>query len=122
VQLGTAFLGCPEADTHPAHRQALADPTATAITRAFSGRRARGVRNRFMAAHGAEAPSAYPQVHYATAPLRTAARKSGDAGGFNLWAGQTHRLALERPAADVVRSLGEGAREALRAAAERLAA
>jgi nitronate monooxygenase len=112
AQVGTAFLRTPEAGTHPTQKQALAGEEPTALTRAFTGRLARGIRNRFMAEH-ADAPVAYPELHYATAPLRAAAREAGDAGGFNLWAGEAHALAEELPAAEVVARLVAGAREAL---------
>jgi nitronate monooxygenase len=115
AQVGTAFLRATEAGTHPAHREALAAETPTALTRAFTGRQARGLANRFMAEHP-DAPVAYPQIHHATAPLRAAARERGDPEGFNLWAGQAHTLAVEAPAAEIVRILAEGAREALDAA------
>ena len=105
AQLGTAFLRAPEAGTNPAHKAALATDTPTALTRAFTGRLARGLVNRFLLEHSAAAPSAYPHVHYATAPLRAAARKREDADGFNLWAGQAHALAEERPAAEIVEKL-----------------
>jgi nitronate monooxygenase len=118
-QIGTAFLRSPEAATNPAHRTTLIEEAPTAITRAFTGRRARGIRNRFMEGHDAAAPSAYPQVHHATSPLRAAARERGDAGGFNLWAGQSHSLADELPAAEVVRSISSGAARALQEAAAR---
>jgi nitronate monooxygenase len=104
VQAGTAFLLAPEAGTHPAHREAVASADSTAFTRAFTGRLARGIVNRFMEEHP-DAPIAYPHVHHATAPLRAAARESGDGGGFNLWAGEAHQLAVARPAAETVRSL-----------------
>jgi nitronate monooxygenase len=109
AQVGTAFMLAPEAGTHPAHRLALADPDArTDLTRAFTGRLARGIVNRFMEEHSStEVPIAYPHIHYATAPLRAAARQAGDAGGFNLWAGQAHALAVERPAAETVRALSQ---------------
>jgi nitronate monooxygenase len=51
------------------------------------------------------APIAYPHINSATAPLRAAARKRGDAEGFNLWAGEAHELAVARPAAETVRAL-----------------
>ena len=105
VQAGTAFLLAPEAGTHPAHREAIASGAPTAFTRSFTGRLARGIVNRFMEEHPT-APIAYPHIHYATAPLRAAARESGDGGGFNLWAGETHALAVARPAAETVRALG----------------
>jgi nitronate monooxygenase len=117
AQLGTAFLRCPEAGTSAAHREALGSCDRTAITRAFTGRRARGLVNRFLEEHTGEAPAAYPQVHHLTAPLRAAARKSGDAGTINLWAGQGYRLAEEVPAGELVRRLGAEAEEALTRAA-----
>jgi nitronate monooxygenase len=91
----------PEAGTHPALREAIASDRPTALTRAFTGRLARGIANRFMADHPG-APIAYPHIHHATAPLRAAARARGDADGFNLWAGEAHALARPRPAAETV--------------------
>jgi nitronate monooxygenase len=117
AQLGTAFMLTPEAGTSSAHAAALRDREGTALTRAFTGRSARGVVNRFMAEHGAEAPSAYPEVHHLTAPLRAAARQQGDADGFHLWAGQAHRLAEAVQAGELVRRLSAEAHEALREAA-----
>lgn len=120
-QVGTAFMLAPEAGTHPAHRAALDSSAPTGLTRAFSGRRARGIVNAFQAEHSADAPRAYPQVHYATSPLRAAARDRGDAEAFNLWAGQAHALAVARPAAETVRLFVADARRAAHAAAARLA-
>jgi nitronate monooxygenase len=120
AQLGTAFLRADEAGTEPAYRDALTAQTPTALTRAFSGRRARGIVNRFMADHSATAPAAYPQIHYATSPLRAAARKRGDPDGFNLWAGQAHELTPSGPAGEIVRSISEDARRALGVAAKRV--
>ena len=113
AQLGTAFLLAPEAGTDPAHREALTEEEPTALTRAFSGRLARGIVNRFLLQHTAAAPIAYPQVNNATAPIRAAARERGDADGFNLWAGQAHTLAKDLPAAEIVQGLSEDARAAL---------
>ncbi|GGV77523.1 oxidoreductase [Streptomyces gelaticus] len=109
AQLGTAFLVCPESGASPLHKQALTNPlfVRTALTRAFSGRPARGLVNRFMREHGPYAPAAYPQVHYLTAGLRKAAAKAGDAQGMALWAGQGHRMARELPAGRLVRLLAE---------------
>ena len=112
-QLGTAFLRAPEAGTNPAHRAALASDTPTMLTRAFTGRTARGIRNRFALEHSDHAPIAYPHVHHLTAPIRAAARERRDADGFNLWAGQAHRLAEERAAAEIVERLAGEAGEAL---------
>ena len=104
VQAGTAFLLCPEAGTSAPHRAAVARGGPTAITRAFTGRRARGLVNDFMREHP-DAPSAYPHIHYVTAPLRAAARAAGDAERINLWAGTRVDLARARPAAEVVAEL-----------------
>jgi len=120
AQLGTAFMRTPEAGTAPAHREALAGAEDTALTRAFTGRTARSVVNRFLREHSADAPSAYPEVHHLTAPLRTAARERGDAGGFHLWAGQAHELAPEEPAGELVRRLAAEAAAALATAASRI--
>jgi nitronate monooxygenase len=122
AQLGTAFLRCPEAGTSAVHRAAVATATSTAMTRAFTGRLARGVRNKFMAEHDRDAPLAYPEVHYLTGPLRAAARAAGNPDLVNLWAGQTHELARELPAAQLVDVLAAEARAALSAASARLGA
>lgn len=113
VQLGTVFLRCPEAGTNAVHRAALSTATPTVLTRAFTGRRARGLRNRFIDEHTATAPAAYPEIHYATAPLRAAARAAGNPEEVNMWAGQTHELAPELPAGDLVRQLAADAKTAL---------
>lgn len=104
VQIGTGFMLCPEAGTSAPHRAALRGSGATALTRAFSGRRARGIVNDFMRRYGSRAPSAYPQVNHLTSPLRAAARSAGDPEAINLWAGQAYQLTQERPAAELVRS------------------
>ncbi len=113
AQLGTAFLRCPEAGTGAAHREALGTHDRTALTRAFTGRRARGLVNRFLAEHTAGAPSGYPAVHHLTTPLRAAARAAGDAGGLSMWAGQGHSLTEELPAAELVARLADDAAAAL---------
>jgi nitronate monooxygenase len=120
VQIGTGFMRAHEAATASAHREALAQPRPTAVTRAFTGRRARGIVNAFMREHGAAAPSAYPHVHHLTAPLRAAARQTGDAEGVNLWAGEAHLLAQEQPAAELMRRWNEEARTAVDRARGRL--
>jgi nitronate monooxygenase len=103
VQVGTAFLRCAEAGTNAVHRAALVDGqrTVTTMTRAFTGRRARGLVNDFIRRHG-DAPSAYPEIHHATRPLRVAAAATGDAERLHLWAGTGFRHAREQPAGDVV--------------------
>lgn len=119
AQVGTAFLRAPEAGTAAAHREALAEERPTALTRAFTGRLARGIRNRFMDEHP-DAPLAYPELHHLTSPLRKAARERGDAEQINLWAGETHTLASERPAAEILAELAAGARKALARAETRM--
>jgi nitronate monooxygenase len=120
AQIGTAFMRCPEAATNQPHRDALAHPRPTALTRAFSGRRARGIVNAFMRDHDADAPPAYPHVHHLTAPLRAAARTAGDADSINLWAGQAHQLAEEVPAGELVRRWSTEARAAIQRASATL--
>lgn len=121
AQLGTAFLRSPEAGTPRVQRDAIAARGETAMTRAFTGRLARGIRNRFLDHHSQAAPAAYPDVHYLTAPLRAAGRSAGSPDLVNLWAGQTHELTAELPAAELVTQLMAEARSALAAAAERVA-
>ena len=120
AQIGSALMLTPEAGTAAVHRRALAGRGETRLTRAFSGRTARGIVNRFMRDHDAQAPSAYPDVHHLTTPVRAAAREAGDPEAVNLWAGQTHSLAREEPAAEVVRRLGAEARDAVRRVARTL--
>ena len=100
VQIGTAFMRCPEAGTSASQRDALTAPTPTGLTRAFTGRRGRGIVNAFMREHSGDAPSAYPHVHHLTSPVRAAARAAGDAEAINLWAGEAHVLAEDRPAGE----------------------
>ncbi|MGC4980620.1 nitronate monooxygenase [Streptomyces sp. DT193] len=123
AQLGTAFLATPESGASAVHKQALTDPlyVRTELTRAFSGRPARALANRFMREHGPYAPAAYPEVHHLTLPLRKAAAKAGDAQGMALWAGQGHRMARDLPAGQLVEVLNAeiaAAETALSAAAE----
>lgn len=103
VQCGTAFLRCPESGAHPAHKAALANPSfdQTAVTRAFSGRPARGLLNDFIRAHQ-DAPAAYPEINNATRPLRAAAAEMGDMQRMSLWAGEGFRQATDQSVADVV--------------------
>jgi nitronate monooxygenase len=75
------------------------------VTRAFSGRYARGLRNRFVDEHEAHAPLAYPEVHYLTSPLRAAAVRAGDPHGTNVWAGTGFRQAIAAPVADIMAGL-----------------
>jgi nitronate monooxygenase len=114
AQIGTAFMRCSEAGTAAAHRAALATQAPTRLTRAFSGRTARGIVNRFLREHSERAPIAYPEIHHVTSPLRAAGRKAGDPDVINLWAGQAHELARELPAAELVAALAAEAAQRLR--------
>jgi nitronate monooxygenase len=98
AQLGTAFLACPESGASPLHKAALTDPAfeRTAVTRAFSGRPARGLANRFLLEHGAAAPAAYPHVHHVTRAMRRAAAAAGDPHG-GLVAPSPHVAVVARP-------------------------
>ena len=118
-QVGTAYLLAPEAGTSAAQREATATDTATVLTRAFSGRTARGIANRWHADHGALAPRAYPEIHHLTSPLRAHGRADADPDLINLWAGETHGLARARGAEAITRELGDGARQALARAVNR---
>jgi nitronate monooxygenase len=111
--LGTAFLDCPEAATAPVHRSALHSDTPTRLTRAFSGRTARGIENGFLRAHSQSAPAAYPEVHHLTSPMRKAARQAGLADYVNLWAGQAYPLTATAPAGQLVHDLWEETQQAL---------
>ncbi len=120
-QIGTAYLRSTEAGTSSAQRAATASDTPTVLTRAFSGRLARGITNRWHQEHGTAAPRAYPEIHHLTSPLRAHGRQAGDPDLINLWAGQAHRLAREQSAEEITRLLAAEAREAIRRAAGRLA-
>lgn len=120
AQVGTAYLRAEEAGTSPAQKAATAGAAPTRLTRAFSGRTARGIVNRLLADHSDAAPRGYPEVHHLTTPLRAHGRASGDADLINLWAGQAHALARAEPAAEITRRLATEAREALESAARRL--
>ncbi|WP_331386662.1 nitronate monooxygenase [Saccharothrix sp. ST-888] len=114
VQLGTAFLRSDESGAGAAYRAALVDErfAETVVTRAFTGRPARGLRNAFIDRHEPYAPAAYPEVHHLTRPLRAAATARADLDGMHLWAGTAHALARSGPAAQLTRELWAAAREA----------
>jgi nitronate monooxygenase len=107
AQLGTAFLLADESGSSPVHRAALQDPqfTQTVITRCFSGRYARGLRNRFIDDHDAEAPFGYPEIHYLTSPVRAAAVRAGDPHGTNVWAGTGYQKARAASVAEIMSEL-----------------
>jgi nitronate monooxygenase len=109
AQIGTALLACPEASVHPAHLEALRAATGeqTRITRAFSGRPARALRNQLSEAIGDHEVLPFPAQTSLTAPLAETAREP--AQRMPIWLGQAASLAIERPAAEVVESLVEQA-------------
>jgi nitronate monooxygenase len=109
AQAGTAFLLCDEAGTNAAHRAALTDDqfAETVVTRAFSGRYARGLANNFTARYDGVAPLGYPEVNQMTGPLRRAAVAAGDPHGTNLWAGTSWRRTGGGSAGDIVAALAQ---------------
>ncbi len=111
VIVGTALLLAPEAGTSAANRSALTRSRQpdTALTRAFTGRPGRGVRNSFLERYDAAAPLGYPAIHHLTAPIRRASAARGDPEQVNVWAGSGYREITDRSAAEVLRDLSAGA-------------
>lgn len=105
--VGTVLLRATESGASATHQAALADPayTETVITRAFTGRPARGLRNAFIDAHEAEAPLGYPAIHHLTTAMRKAAAAAGKPDYVHLWAGTGYRHATAEPAAEILRRL-----------------
>jgi nitronate monooxygenase len=121
VQMGSAFLLADEATNGPTWQRAIreAGDDATRLTRAFSGRYARGIDNRFMRElKDADVPP-YPVQNRLTQPLRAAANRAGDPEAVSLWAGQAVALARPGPAADLLRGWWDEARAASDALARR---
>jgi nitronate monooxygenase len=117
VQLGTAFLTCAEAGIPEAYKEAIlaAGAHETRLTRAYSGRPARGIVNRFMTEidrGGAVLP--FPLQNALTRPMRTAAAQQGKADYLSLWAGQGAPLARRQTAAELVARLAAEAEAAMR--------
>lgn len=108
VQIGTAFLLADEAGTNPVHRAALRDPqfTDTVLTRAFTGRYARALRNQFIDKHDEHAIFGFPQAAMITLPIQAAAVKLGDPHGVGMWAGSAFHNARTGSATDIVQELG----------------
>lgn len=107
VMVGTVLLLAPESGTSATHRAALAggDRGDTVVTRAFTGRPARALRNTFIDSYDQAAPEGYPAVHHLTSPLRKAAAAAGNPEYVNLWAGSGYRAATEQPAGEILRAL-----------------
>jgi nitronate monooxygenase len=118
VQIGTGFLRCPEAKTHPAWADALAvtPPEGTAISRVFSGRAGRSIMTDYVRAatsRDAPAPAPYPVQRGLTSALRESGGKSGDVHRMQAWAGQSAAMARAQPADEIVRRVWQGAHELL---------
>ncbi len=105
--VGTVLLRAAESGASATHQAALTDParTETVLTRAFTGRPARGLRNAFIDAHEAQAPLGYPAIHHLTSPLRKAAAAAGQPDYVHLWAGTGYRHATAESAVDILRGL-----------------
>jgi nitronate monooxygenase len=113
VQIGTAYLRCPESKVSAPARMALAQgrDDSTVITNVMTGRPARGLANRVMREVGPISPLApqFPHAATALAPLKAAAEKQGRLDFTNLWAGQAVRLGRNMPAAELTRALAGSA-------------
>jgi NAD(P)H-dependent flavin oxidoreductase YrpB (nitropropane dioxygenase family) len=107
VMVGTALLCTPESGASAAHQAAIADGSRgeTVLTRSFSGRPARAIRNRFIDQFDALAPSGYPALHHLTSPIRKAAAAAGDLEAVHLWAGTGYQQATTGATADVLHML-----------------
>ncbi len=122
VQMGTAFLTCPESGIHPLYKQALlqAQGDSTVVTRTFSGRHARGLHNAFierMQPYEALVPP-YPIQNALTGEIRQAAAKAGRLEFMSLWAGQAASLCRSLPAAELVETLMQETQTVLRSQCE----
>jgi nitronate monooxygenase len=116
VQIGTAYLFCPEARVPPLHLEALTNAADddTMITNVFTGRPARGIVNRLMLEIGPMAPTIpnFPLASSAVAPLRARSEPAGSRDFMNLWSGQVARLARRGlPAGELTRALASEALE-----------
>jgi nitronate monooxygenase len=109
--VGTVLLRSKESGTSAPYRAALADPgrRPTLLTRAFTGRPARGLANVFTDRYTALAPEGYPAIHFLTSPVRKAAAAAGDPERINLWAGTGYRHAADAPAGEILASLASNA-------------
>jgi nitronate monooxygenase len=109
VQLGTAYLFCPEANVSPLYRRALeqAGDNETALTNLFSGRPARGILNRYLRESGpmSDAAPVFPHAATLVAPLRTASERQDSVDYMQMWAGQAAGLARSTPADQFTRKL-----------------
>jgi nitronate monooxygenase len=111
VAVGTVLLLASESGASATHQAALADParTETVVTRAFTGRPARGLRNTFIDTYEERAPFGYPAIHYLTSPLRKAAAAAGEPELVHLWAGTGFRHASKESTGVILERLAAGA-------------
>src|SRR5258707_718704 len=105
--VGTVLLRSEEAGTSAPFRAALGDHSRrpTVVTRAFTGRPARGLANIFTDRYSALAPTGYPALHHLTSPIRKAATAAGDPERINLWAGTGYRHAVPEPTGSILADL-----------------
>jgi len=113
VQLGTAYLFCPEAKVSPLYLRALQELRAdgTVLTNVFSGHPARGIANRFVEEVGplSDAVPRFPHASERVAPLRAASEAAGTSEFMQMWAGQGAPLCRVRPAGELTRALAQEA-------------
>ena len=118
MQIGTAYLHCPEAQVGPLHRQALKDAkdNETAIINVFTGRPARAIVNRLMREVGpmSDVAPAFPLAAATLTPLRAKSEMAGSADFTPLWSGQAARLGRALPAAELTKQLAVEALENLK--------
>ena len=109
--VGTVLLRADESGASETHQAALTDPsrTETVITRAFTGRPARGLRNKFIDTYEPRAPLGYPAIHHLTSPLRKAAAAAGEPDLVHLWAGTGYRHAPKEPTEQILSRLADDA-------------
>ncbi|MEZ0480918.1 NAD(P)H-dependent flavin oxidoreductase [Planococcus sp. SSTMD024] len=119
VQVGTRFVGARESGAHKAYKQAIfdSDEESTVVTKSFSGRPARGIKNRFIEQFESAGtrPLPFPSHNTVTKEIRGAAAKAGNPEFMSLWAGQATRgMVREEGAAEIVSSMMEQARALMR--------